>query len=315
MRRLRGKISASKFDQVDNELKKRCGTFLAKNRFTVPDTDPIELNFAFIKRDMAKLKKGIHTIVDDIIKDNEPPEEEPSPPKRGRQSSREPRSPPTPPTKTTPLREKTTLLHTKTAVPSSSEPRSPSTPPTKTTPLREKTTLQRAKTVAPSSSGPLPASSSSGPLPAKTRLTGSVPPPKTQSTEPPSKPATGVLAWLSKLRGNSERENIRQATQWVEETQQQALGRKTEAYEQSRVLEHNLSTPTAEQQVNITDVFEKAYDHLYQIWRDVAKTKGINTKADFKNLIKPIKEEGNRKDFATKTAVFARVNKHLLDNF
>ena len=75
---------------------------------------------------------------------------------------------------------------------------------------------------------------------------------------------------LSKLKGDSDdRENLRRATQWVEETQQQALGNKREAYEQSRVIEHNLSNPTAEQQVNITDVFEKAYDHLYQIWRDM----------------------------------------------
>ena len=118
---------------------------------------------------------------------------------------------------------------------------------------------------------------------------------------------------MSKLRGDEDRENIRRGIQFVEETQQQALEHKSQAYEQSRVLEHNLSTPTAEQQVNKTEIFERAYDHLYQIWRDVAKTKGINTKTAFNNHIKHIKQEGNNKDFATKTAVFARVNKHLLD--
>ena len=167
-------------------------SLLQRHQFVVPGTT--EPNFAVIKRDMAKLKKGISQIVDDIIKENEPPEEEPSPPKRGRQSSREPRSPPTPPTKSTPMRTKATL---------------------------------RAQTVAPSSSGPLPASSSSGPLPPKTQLTGSVPPPKSQSAEPPLKP-TGLLGLISKLRGDSERENIRRATQWVEETQQQTLGNKRE---------------------------------------------------------------------------------------
>ena len=114
----------------------------------------------------------------------------------------------------------------------------------------------------------------------KTQLTGSVPPPKPHSTEPPSKPI-GLLGLISQLKGDSARESIRKATQWVEETQQQALGKKEEAYEQSRVIEHNLSTPTAEQQVNIIDVFERAYDHLYNIWRDAAKTKGITTKAGF----------------------------------
>ena len=184
--------------------------------------------------------------------------------------------------------------------------------------MRTKTTL-RAQTVEP-------ASSSSGPLPAKTQLTGSVPPPKSQSTESSAKPATGVLSWLSKLRGDSERENIRRAIQFAAETQQHeqprtsihipsAEGNKRQAYEQSQIIEHNLSVPSAEQQVNITDTFEKAYDRLYHNWKDIAKSKGINTKADFNNYFKHIKQEGNRKDFATKTAVFARVNKHLLDNF
>ena len=31
--------------------------------------------------------------------------------------------------------------------------------------------------------------------------------------------------------------------------------------------------------------------------------------------VKHIKQEGNNKDFATKTAVFARVNNYLLQNF
>ena len=177
VRRLKDRINATKFKQVSTELMKRLSTFLQQHQFVVPGTT--EPNFAVIKRDMAKLKKGISQIVDDIIKENEPPEEEPSPPKRGRQSSREPRSPPTPPTKSTPMRTKATL-RAQTVAPSSSgplpassrEPRSPSTPPPKSTPIRTKTTL-RAQTVEP-------ASSSSGPLPAKTQLTGSVPPPKSQ---------------------------------------------------------------------------------------------------------------------------------------
>ena len=57
---------------------KRLSAFLQQHQFVVPNTT--EPNFAFIKRDMAKLKKGISQIVDDIIKENEPPEEEPSPP-------------------------------------------------------------------------------------------------------------------------------------------------------------------------------------------------------------------------------------------
>ena len=108
---------------------------------------------------MAKLKKGISNIVDEIIKENEPPEEEPSPLKRGRQPSREPITPEKPIT-----------------------PQKPSTPPPQKTPPRSKSAM--------SSSGPLPEFLSSGPLPkAKAKaLSGSVPPPKTQSTEQPSKP-------------------------------------------------------------------------------------------------------------------------------
>ena len=69
------RISVSKFEQVNKELRKRLGTFLHEHHFSVPETN--ELNFAFIKRDMAKLKKGISNIVDEIIKENEPPEDRP----------------------------------------------------------------------------------------------------------------------------------------------------------------------------------------------------------------------------------------------